>query len=93
MNGDQLRAASCPVCRARLRGVATCSRCGADLTTLEFLAARAYRLRQQARQALCAGDQSRARACAEEAQRLHATPQGSLLQSVCAIANGGVLAD
>jgi hypothetical protein len=71
----------------------TCSRCGADLTTLSLLAARAYQLRQQARQALRAGDQSRALACAEEAQDLHITHQGSLLQWVCAVADGGVPAD
>ena len=85
MNGDQLGPALCPVCRARFRGMVTCSRCGADLTTLLLLAARAYHLRQQAQQALLAGDQSRALACADEAQRLHTTPQGSLLRWVVTV--------
>ena len=88
MNSDQLRAASCPVCRARFRGIATCSRCGADLTTLMMLSAHAYRLRQQARQALRAGDEAKALACVETAQRLQATPEGSLLRWICRVASG-----
>jgi len=83
VTGDQLHAASCPVCRARFRGLATCSRCGADLTTVTQLAARAYRLRQQARQALRAGNGAEARACVEAAQNLQATPQGFLLRWIC----------
>ena len=39
----------CPVCRARFRGVAVCSRCGADLARLMLLAAEAWRLREAAR--------------------------------------------
>jgi hypothetical protein len=88
MNGDQLRAAVCPVCRARFRGMTTCSRCGADLTLLTLLAARAYRLRQQARQALRVGDGASALACVEQAQSLRATLEGSLLRWICTVASG-----
>lgn len=88
MNGDQQRAASCPVCRARFRGAVRCPRCGADLTALMLLSVHAYRLRQQARQALRQGDCSAALARAEQAQRLHATPEGNLLRWVCAAACG-----
>jgi hypothetical protein len=85
MNGDERSAALCPVCRARFRGAARCSRCGAGLTPLMLLMAQAYRLRQQARQALCSGNRLRAFDCAEEAQRLHATLEGNLLLWVCAV--------
>lgn len=98
MNPGQVRGPlfaglGCPVCRARFRGMATCSRCGADLTRLAFLRARAYQLRQQAREELRAGELSRALGSAEEAQRLHRTSEGSLLESLSAVANGGALAD
>src|SRR5260370_15410657 len=85
---DPARAESgrCPVCQARFRGGAICSRCGADLTPLMLLVARAYSLRQAARQALQAGDEQAALATAEAAQDLHATSQGSLLQIVCTAA-------
>src|SRR6266849_2119709 len=68
----------CPVCQARFRGEAICSRCGADLTPLMLLVTRAYSLRQAARQALQAGDEQTALAAAEAAQDLHATSRGSL---------------
>jgi hypothetical protein len=84
MNGDRPPASVCPVCRARFRGVATCSRCGADLTPLMRLAAHAYRLRYQARHFLRKGDCPKALASAETAQRLHATPEGHLLHWLCA---------
>jgi hypothetical protein len=81
--GDAVR---CPVCQARFRRGAICSRCGADLTPLMLLVAGAYSLRQAARQALQAGDEQAALATAEAAQDLHATSQGSLLQIVCTAA-------
>lgn len=87
MSIDRLRAASCPACRARFRGVARCPRCGADLSTLMLIAAHAYRLRQQARQALRQGNCGAAQECAAQAQRLQATPQGSLLQWICMAAS------
>jgi hypothetical protein len=42
----------CPVCLARFRGTRECSRCGADLTMVMKLAARAWRLREAAREAI-----------------------------------------
>jgi hypothetical protein len=72
----------CPVCRARFRGTATCSRCGADLTALMLLVAHAYRLRQHARELLRADEGPDALACAEEAERLLGTPEGRLLEWV-----------
>lgn len=77
----------CPVCKARFRGAAECSRCGADLTALMLLAAHAHALRQAARQALRSGDARTALASARAAQGLHSTAEGGLLQSACALAN------
>ena len=76
----------CPVCRARFRGSSLCSRCGADLTALMLLAAHAYVLRQSGRQSLRQGDFDAALAAFEAAQRLHATPEGSLLSLICTAA-------
>jgi|SRR5271157_109841 len=76
----------CPVCQARFRSGAVCSRCGADLMPLMLLLTHAYCLRQAARQALQAGDEQAALTAAEAAQNLHATPQGDLLRIVCAAA-------
>jgi len=76
----------CPVCQARFRSEAICSRCGADLMPLMLLLTHAYCLRQAARQALQAGDEQAALAAAEAAQNLHATPQGDFLRIVCAAA-------
>lgn len=87
MTADRPGAASCPVCRARFRGAARCTRCGADLTALMLLLAHAYRLRQEARELLRHGDCLKALACVKHAQRLHATPQGNLLRWICATAS------
>lgn len=76
----------CPVCKARFRGDAQCSRCSADLTALMLLAAHAYTLRQAARQALKSGDAQTALASARAAQGLHSTAEGRLLQFACALA-------
>ena len=75
--------AACPVCRARFRGSESCFRCGADLSPLLLLSAHAFRLRETARTLLGQGDFRQALRCAEEAERLHATPQGALLLAVC----------
>ena len=87
MTADPERATFCPVCRARFRGAARCTRCGADLTALMLLLAHAYRLRQNARRLLRRGDSQKALTCIEDAQRLHATPQGNLLRWICATAS------
>lgn len=62
--------AQCPVCRARFRGARICSRCGADLEPLMRLAARAWMLREAARDALAAGAFGRARELAERAGKI-----------------------
>jgi len=80
-----LETASCPVCRARFRGVSLCPRCGADLERLMLLKAHAYLLRQSARRFLRAGDARSALVAAQSAQQLHATVHGKLLETVCAI--------
>ncbi len=79
----------CPVCRARFRGARVCSRCGADLGPLMGLAARAWRLRQQARQALERGDCVRALGLASDAQHVHRTPNGGSLQLLSAWLHAG----
>ena len=83
MMEDLCRPLSCPVCRARFRGSSQCSRCGADLAALMLLAAHAYALRHAARQSLRHGDCPAALTSAQAAQRLHRTPEGSLLSVIC----------
>ena len=61
---------TCPVCKARFRGAAECSRCGADLTALMTLAATAWRMRNTARQAIAAGKPETARALASQAEQI-----------------------
>lgn len=78
---------SCPVCRARFRGSAECSRCGADLITLMLLVAQAYRLRQNAQHLLKQGNFQVALASAQAAQRFHSTTEGRLLELICAVAS------
>lgn len=69
----------CPVCRAAFRETAVCSRCGVDLTGLMTLAAEAYFLRQNARQAISEGDWRRGLLMAGQAQDICGTPQGKRL--------------
>jgi predicted amidophosphoribosyltransferase len=66
----------CPACKARFRTERRCSRCGADLSQPMRVAARAYALRRQARQALCEGRYEKAFEAASEAQELHQTALG-----------------
>ena len=75
----------CPVCRASFRGRSICSRCGADLTRLMAVAARAFVLRQRARFALWGGQVGTARDLADQAQVLHRTGQGKRLLAVTRI--------
>ena len=44
----------CPVCRAKFRGTRQCSRCGADLTAIMVLSARAQGYRANAKKSLYA---------------------------------------
>ena len=74
----------CPVCQARFRGVRICSRCGADLEPLMVLTVKAWQLRQEARQALDAGDVERALEFAIEAQGIQDTGSGASLRLLCA---------
>src|ERR671936_462763 len=79
----------CPTCRAAWRGVATCPRCGTDLTALMRVAVRAWELRQAARAALCAGDRPiEALALARAACQLHTTPYGQRLLALALLVNG-----
>ncbi|MEX2261604.1 MAG: hypothetical protein WD696_06615 [Bryobacteraceae bacterium] len=70
---------NCPVCQARFRGARECTRCGAPLAPLMALSARAWHLRQAARQAIALGEFERARRLAARAQELHYTPNGRSL--------------
>lgn len=70
----------CPTCRAAWRSVAECPRCGTDLTQLMQVAAKAWKLREAARTALCEGERApEAVALARASCQLHATPRGQRL--------------
>ena len=69
----------CPVCQARFRSQRRCSRCGADLSPLMVLAAKAFFLRQAGRTALLQGCYDSAQKCARESQSLRATAAGHRL--------------
>ena len=69
----------CPVCRAKFRGTRECSRCGADLTTLMILSAKARLCRNNARTAIHSGEFEKAHDLATEAQKTHATQTGRRL--------------
>ncbi len=66
----------CPVCRAKFRGTRQCSRCGADLTGIMVLSARAQRYREKARKSLYALNFEKAHELAAAAQKEHATETG-----------------
>jgi predicted amidophosphoribosyltransferase len=72
----------CPVCQARFRGAAICSRCGADLGRLMRLAAQGWWLREAARAALSAGELGRVLELAAKAQEAQGTPAGEALLRV-----------
>lgn len=78
----------CPVCRARFRGAAQCSRCGADLTMIMTLVAWAWRMRRDARMAVAQGEVTRARDLASKAQELSYTSQGRKLEELGAWLSG-----
>src|SRR5262247_4138983 len=82
-------AMACPTCRAAWRGVATCPRCGTDLTALMHVAVRAWELWQATRAALCAGNQTaEALTLARAACQLHTTPYGQRLLALALLVNG-----
>jgi hypothetical protein len=76
--------ARCPVCRARFRGSAICSRCGANLEPLMTLVARAYRFRNLAAQALQQGNYQQAERFAAQAQAYCNTRRGQDLERLSA---------
>jgi len=69
----------CPVCRAKFRGVRQCSRCGADLTAIMVLSARAQGYRANAKKSLYALNFKKAHEHAATAQKEHATEAGRKL--------------
>ncbi len=82
-------AMACPTCRAAWRDVATCPRCGTDLTALMRVAVRAWELRQATRAALGAGGRTaEALALARAACQLHTTPFGQRLFALALLVNG-----
>jgi hypothetical protein len=82
-------AMACPTCRTPWRAVATCQRCGTDLTALMRVAVRAWELRQATRAALCAGGRAtEALTLARTACQLHTTPYGQRLLALALLVNG-----
>jgi len=79
---DPAPAGRCPVCQARFRGAAECSRCGADLAPLMNLAIDAWRTRKAAQAAIETGDFERALRLAASAQQICATERGRRLQLI-----------
>ena len=78
----------CPTCRAPWRQMVLCSRCGTDLSALMQVAARAWKLREAARQLLCVGTQpAEAVRLARAACQLHETPQARQLLTLTLLAN------
>ena len=67
----------CPVCRARFRDEAVCSRCGADLSTLLAIEAEAAALERETVALLAAGQWIEARRAAERALALQYSPLAS----------------
>jgi hypothetical protein len=72
----------CPTCRARFRGARVCSRCGADLTAVMLLAARAWHLRQTARAAMAVSDGGRAVEAATIAEQTQHCRSGAFLVAI-----------
>ena len=70
----------CPVCGARFRETRLCSRCGADLSPLMYLAAKAHRLRERARERLVAGNAREAWELARAAESAAPTLAGKRLE-------------
>ena len=70
----------CPTCRAPWRQMVLCGRCGTDLSVVMQVAARAWELREAARQLWCEGTQpAEAVHLARVACQLQATPQARQL--------------
>ena len=87
---DNLKALRCPVCRAKFRGTRQCSRCGADLTAVMTLIARAQHHRNNARKSLQVLNFKEAHKLAAAAQKEHATETGRKLQLLTSWLNSGL---
>jgi predicted amidophosphoribosyltransferase len=72
----------CPVCKARFRGQRQCSRCGADLSRVMLVLARAFALRRQTKRAILEARYGAACELAEKAQNLHHTALGQKMLAV-----------
>lgn len=78
----------CPVCGARFRGSAECTRCGAGLRPVMSLMLEAFALRREARKALRNGQLCDARSLASAAQERCASDAGRrLLLLTCWLAS------
>jgi len=77
--GNEKGSLRCPVCRAKFRGTRECSRCGADLSGIMMLSARAQFYRADARKSIYALNFEKARGLAATAQKEHATETGRRL--------------
>ncbi len=75
----------CPTCRVRISSQNQCRRCGAELSLLIKTASHAYQLREKARRCLLEGKFKEAYSLAQQAQFLHKTEQGYMLQSIANI--------
>ena len=84
------RGLSCPVCNARFRGHAICSRCGADLGDLMRVIIAAWRLRQQSRTALVDRREDLAVDRVKAAEALHTTVLGRRLACLCALTSAAL---
>ena len=73
------RSPCCPVCGARFRESAECTRCGADLRPVMALMLEAFALRRQARRALRNGQLHDARSLVSAAQERCASDAGRRL--------------
>ncbi len=69
----------CPVCHAKFRGTRECSRCGADLSGIMMLSARAQLYRTDARKSIYGLNFEKARELAAAAQKEHASETGRRL--------------
>ena len=75
----------CPTCGARYRGGPRCHRCQTDVEQVLLIERAAAGLRAQARRALQAGRNGRARECAERACALHRCPESLAVRAVIAL--------
>ena len=73
---NHYKALQCPVCKAAFRSHTECPRCGADLSTLMFLCAKAHHLRSLARKAFYQHNYDEACTLTREAEDLQSTGVG-----------------